>query len=212
MEFKYFIIILFTLILNSFTKTENPYAKYTENLPFKMPEISAPEIPSLTLNILDFGAIGDGKTLCTEAFAAAIEALSKEGGGKLIIPPGVWFTGPIILKSNINLHLEVGAVIQFSGDENLYSIVETSFEGLDTYRCQSPLSAINATNIAITGNGVIDGNGQFWRPVKKAKVTESQWKEIINRPGGYLSRDDYWVPNEGYAKAEAKANRLIINY
>ena len=205
------IFLLITLLALIMTITEdNPYKKYTEGLPFSMPEIFAPKFPDFTVNILDFGAKGDGKTLCTEAFAAAIEKLSKEGGGKLLVPPGVWFTGPITLKSNINLHLEVGAVIQFSGDDTLYSIIKTSFEGLDTYRCQSPLSAINETNIAITGNGVIDGNGQFWRPVKRAKVTDSQWKEVISRPGGYLSRDDYWVPNEGYAKAEAKADMNVV--
>ena len=211
MKIQYFTIIIATLILYvTMKEEENPYKKYTEDLPFSMPEISAPDIPSLTLNILDFGAVGDGKTLCTEAFTSAIEELSKQGGGKLIVPAGVWFTGPIVLKSNINLHLEVGAVIQFSGDDKLYPIVQTSFEGLDTFRCQSPLSAINATNIAITGNGVIDGNGQFWRPVKRAKVTDSQWKEVISRPGGFLSKSDYWVPNEGYAKAEAKANMNVV--
>ena len=210
MNNKIFLITFLSLIMSINLKEENPYKKYTENLPFSMPEISAPTFQDLTLNILDFGAIGDGKTLCTKAFKSAIEALSKEGGGRLLVPAGVWFTGPIVLKSNINLHLEVGAVIQFSGDENLYSIVQTSFEGLDTYRCQSPLSAINETNIAITGEGVIDGNGQYWRPVKRAKVTDSQWKEVISRPGGYLSREDYWVPNEGYAKAEAKANMNVV--
>jgi polygalacturonase len=207
---KAFILTLSLLLLSNFTFEENPYKKYTENLPFDMPEVFAPEFPDRTFNIKDFGAIGDGKTLCTKAFTNAIEALSKEGGGKLLVPPGVWFTGPIELKSNINLHLEVGAVIQFSGDDSLYSIIQTSFEGLDTYRCQSPLSAINATNIAITGNGVIDGNGQFWRPVKREKVTDSQWKEILQRPGGFLPRENYWVPNEGYAKAEAKADMNVV--
>ena len=170
---RIFLLIALLALIMSVTE-DNPYKKYTEGLPFSMPEIFAPKFPDFTVNILDFGAKGDGRTLCTEAFAAAIEKLSKEGGGKLLVPPGVWFTGPITLKSNINLHLEVGAVIQFSGDDSLYSIIKTSFEGLDTYRCQSPLSAINETNIAITGNGVIDGNGQFWRPVKRAKVTDSQ--------------------------------------
>ena len=207
---KILILILSNLIILINSQNGNPYKKYTENLPFDMPEIKAPIFPDFTINIKDFNAIGDGKTLCTEAFAKAIEALSVKGGGKLLVPAGVWLTGPIELKSNINLHLEVGAVIQFSGDDTLYPIIKASFEGLETMRCQSPLSAINATNIAVTGNGVIDGNGQFWRPVKRAKVTESQWKEILKRPGGVVSKKDYWVPNEGYAKAEEKSNMNVV--
>ena len=117
--------------------------------------------------IKNFNVIGDGKTLCTKAFSKAIENLYSHGGGKLIIPSGIWLTGPIELKSNINLHLEIGAIIQFTKEEKYYPIIDVSFEGLNTRRCQSPLSAKNAINIAITGNGLIDGNGQFWRSIKK---------------------------------------------
>jgi len=207
---NYFLLIFTILVISMASQAENPYKKYTENLPFEMPEIKAPTFPDNTVSIKDFNAKGDGKTLCTEAFAKAIEALSSQGGGKLLVPAGVWLTGPIVLKSNINLHLEMGAVIQFSGDDALYPIIKASFEGLETRRCQSPLSATDATNIAVTGEGVIDGNGQFWRPVKKAKVTNNQWKEILKRPGGVVSKKDYWVPNEGYAKAEEKSNMNVV--
>ena len=207
---NYFLLIFTILVISMASQTENPYKKYTENLPFDMPEIKAPTFPDNTVNIKDFNAKGDGKTLCTEAFAKAIETLSSQGGGKLLVPAGVWLTGPIELKSNINLHLEMGAVIQFSGDDALYPIIKASFEGLETRRCQSPLSANDATNIAVTGQGVIDGNGQFWRPVKRAKVTDSQWKEILKRPGGVVSKKDYWVPNAGYAKAEEKSNMNVV--
>ena len=207
---NYFLFIFTILVISMASQTENPYKKYTENLPFDMPEIKAPTFPDLTVNIKDFNAKGDGKTLCTEAFAKAIETLSSQGGGKLLVPAGVWLTGPIELKSNINLHLEMGAVIQFSGDDALYPIIKASFEGLETRRCQSPLSATDATNIAVTGEGVIDGNGQFWRPVKRAKVTNSQWNEILKRPGGVVSKKDYWVPNEGYAKAEEKSDMNVV--
>ena len=187
----------------------NPYKKYTEKLPFQMPEVSAPVIPAYTVNLKKFGAVGDGVTLNTKAFEKAIAALEKKGGGHLVVPAGVWLTGPIVLKSNIDLHLEVGAVIQFSGDESLYPVIKTSFEGLDTRRCQSPLSANGAENISITGKGVIDGNGQFWRPVKKSKMTESQWKEVLARPGGVESKKGYWVPNQAYADAEKSANMNV---
>ena len=210
---KKIIISLFLILQISPSKqkeAENPYKKYVENLPFEMPEIEPPTFPDYSVNIKDFGAIGDGKFLCTESFKNAIEELSSKEGGILIVPAGVWLTGPIELKSNINLHLEMGAVIQFSGDDALFPIIKASFEGLETFRCQSPLSATNATNIAVTGNGVIDGNGQYWRPVKRAKVTDNQWNEILKRPGGVVSKKDYWVPNEGYAKAEEKANMNVV--
>ena len=188
----------------------NPYSRYTKELPFQMPEVSAPQIPDRSVNLRDFGAVGDGRVLNTDAFARAIDALSAQGGGRLVVPAGVWFTGPITLKSNINLHLEVGAVIQFSGDDSLYSLIDTSFEGLNTKRCQSPLTANGCENIAITGRGVIDGNGQFWRPVKRIKMTDSQWKEVLSRPGGVAVRSDYWVPSQGYADAEKNADMNVV--
>jgi len=187
-------------------KGANPYKKYTENLPFEMPEVKAPVIPDNKVSLKDFGADPTGIGLCTEAFAKAVDALTEKGGGHLIVPAGVWHTGPIVLKSNIDLHLEMGAVIRFAADENLYPIIKTSFEGLDTRRCQSPLSAVGATNISITGAGVIDGNGQYWRPVKRAKVSEGMWKDVLARPGGIAMRKDYWVPSESYARGEKGAD------
>jgi len=82
----------------------NPYLQYTQNLPFAMPEVKAPVFPDRVFNIKDYGAKGDGTSLCTAAFAKAIDELNAKGGGRLIVPQGVWFTGPIVLKSNVNLH------------------------------------------------------------------------------------------------------------
>ena len=206
---RQFLSIILAALTVTAVSAQNPYKKYTEKLPFQMPEVSAPAIPDRQVNLKNYGAVGDGQTLNTKAFAKAIDALSKKGGGRLVVPQGVWLTGPIVLKSNIDLHLEVGAVIQFSGDEDLYPIIKTSFEGLDTRRCQSPLSANGCENIAITGKGVIDGNGQFWRPVKKGKMTEGQWKEVLARPGGVESKKGYWVPNQAYADAEKSANMNV---
>ena len=189
---------------------EKSYAAYTKELPFEMPQVAAPVIPDRQVSLKDYGAVGDGIALNTEAFAKAIDDLSEKGGGRLVVPAGVWFTGPITLKSNIDLHLEVGAVILFSGDDSLYSIIETSFEGLDTRRCQSPLTANGCENIAITGNGVIDGNGQYWRPVKRGKVTDGQWKQILARPGGVAVREDLWVPSQGYAEAQENADMNVV--
>ena len=212
---KKLIVTLITafVVISGFAadKDGNPYAKYTEKLPFPMPEVTAPVIPDNQVNLKDFGAVGDGITLNTEAFAKAINALVQKGGGKLVVPQGVWHTGPIVLKSHINLHLNAGAVILFAADETLYPLIDTSFEGLDTRRCQSPLSANGATDIAITGKGVIDGNGQYWRPVKKEKVTENHWKELLAIPGSQEMKPGYWVPSAGYAKGEQGANMNVPN-
>ena len=203
--------VITALVFTVNATAQNPYKKYTENLPFAMPEVKAPVIPDAKVCLKDYGADPTGQTLCTEAFAKAIDTLYKMGGGHLIVPAGVWVTGPIELKSNIDLHLEHGAVIQFAADENLYPIIDISFEGLDTRRCKSPLSAIGATNIAITGNGAIDGNGEYWRPVKRSKVTDSHWKRLLAIPGSQEMKKGYWVPSEGYAKGEQGANMNVPN-
>ena len=202
-------IILATFALFALcASAQTDYAKLTQDLPFKMTAVKAPVIPKNEVKLTDFGAVGDGETLCTKAFAKAFDALSAKGGGRLVVPRGIWHTGPIELKSNIDLHLEMGAVILFAADETLYPLIDTSFEGLDTRRCKSPLSGFNLENISITGQGVIDGNGRYWRPLKKSKVTESQWKEFTNGKG-VVTKKDYWVPSEGYAKGEASANMNV---
>ncbi|SFQ35869.1 Polygalacturonase [Flavobacterium akiainvivens] len=173
-----------------------------------MPELTQPVFPDYQVNLKDFGGVGDGVTLNTQPFAKAIEALKAKGGGKLIVPPGVWFTGPIVLKSNINLHLEAGAVILFSPDKDLYPIIKTSFEGLDSRRCQSPIWAKGQTNIAITGNGAIDGNGQYWRPLKKDKVSDKFWKQATSN-GGVFKRADYWMPSKQYFRGDSLSDMNV---
>ena len=206
---KLFSLVCTCLLAMSMQAAEtDKYDALYENLPFQMEKVTRPQFPANEVNLKDFGAVGDGSTLCTEAFSKAIEALSQKGGGKLIVPQGVWFTGPITLKSNINLHIEKGGIILFSPDDALYPFVKTSFEGLDTRRCQSPISGNGLTNVAITGQGAIDGNGEYWRPLKKQKVTDAQWKAITSRGGAY-KRKDYWFPSEGALKADNSANMNV---
>ncbi len=177
------------------------------NIEFKMPRVAETSFPANTVSITEFGGVAGGTVKNTEAFRKAIDALSKKGGGKLVVPRGMWLTGPIVLKSNINLHVEDGAYVVFSKDKNDYPLVDVSFEGLNTVRCQSPISSKNATNIAITGKGVIDGSGEAWRAIKKSKVSESEWKEIV-KSGGVLSADGKnWYPSESYRKGfESSSN------
>ena len=171
------------------------FAYLYEDLPFEMEQVQRPQIPEREVNIVDFGGVGDGVTLNSDAFAKAIDALSQQGGGKVVVPTGVWLTGPITMKDNIELHIKPDAVLLFSTDRDLYPIVETVFEGLDTKRCISPINAVGAKNIAITGGGTIDGNGDSWRQVKKSKIAPSQWKALLKSGGFTNEKGDLWYPD-----------------
>lgn len=195
-------------LLSACQSSTYKYEAVYKDLPFDMPRVEAPKFPDRKVNLADFGAVGNGEELCTAAFAKAIDALAEKGGGHLIVPAGVWFTGPIVLKSNIDLHLEKGAVILFSPDVDLYPLVETVFEGLDTRRCQSPVSGRNLENVAITGEGAIDGNGHYWRPLKREKVTEGVWKQTIAR-GGVYKRPTYWFPYPQTLKGDTISNMNV---
>ena len=206
------IYAVFVIAVIFATPTKAAKYKYDylyKNLPFSMPKVEQPKFAKRTASILDFGGIGDGNTLNTKAFADAMEKLSAKGGGTLIVPQGVWFTGPIEFRSNINLHLEKGALILFSPDFNLYPIVETVFEGLDTRRCQSPISGRNLKNIAITGEGSINGSGEAWRPLKKSKVTASEWKKVISSGG--IVKNETWYPSESAYKGVALSTMNVPN-
>ena len=179
-----------------------------KELPFKMQRVAEPRIPRRSVNLAQYGAKPDGTTLGTDAFAKAMEDLARKGGGRLIVPAGIWLTGPIAMQSRIELHLEANAIIVFSTDQDLYPIIDTNFEGLDVRRCLSPIHAEGAHDIAITGSGIIDGSGDAWREVKKNKVGSTLWKAITAR-GGVLSNDgSVWFPDEGYKKARATAGTL----
>ena len=174
-----------------------------------MDKVAEPVIPDRTVSVADFGGIGDGTTLNTKPFADAVEALEKQGGGHLEVPAGIWFTGPIRLKDNIDLHVTDNAVIVFSSGKNLYPLVKTSFEGLDTYRCESPISAENAKDVSITGGGIIDGGGYAWRAVKKSKMTSTEWKEKVASGGVLNEKKDAWYPDATYAKIAERANMNV---
>lgn len=163
---------------------------------FSMEKVKEPVIPEYSVNIRDFGAVPDGQTLNTQVFADVIQKVSDHGGGKVIVPRGMWLTGPIVMKSNIELHVEEGALILFSSNFDHYPLIETSFEGLETYRCISPVYAFDLDNIAITGKGVIDGSGDAWRPVKKFKMTSSQWKKLVSSGGVLNEKENIWYPSE----------------
>ncbi|WP_240676143.1 glycoside hydrolase family 28 protein [Botryobacter ruber] len=194
------------------TAAAKPAFDIYEGIEFDMPRVKETSFPDNTVSITDFGAVGDGLTHNGQAFAKAIDAVAAKGGGKVVIPRGMWLTGPIVLKSNINLHAEAGAMVVFSTNFDEYPLVKVSFEGLNTVRCQSPISGVNLENVAITGEGTFDGSGDAWRPVKKSKMTDAQWNKLV-KSGGVMSDDKkIWYPSEKSRNGDRKDNFNVPDF
>jgi len=175
---------------------------YTANLPFSMPEVKTPVFPATRVSIADFGAVADGETMNTKAINEAIQACAKRGGGTVVIPPGMWLTGPIEFVSNLNLQVEAGAVVFFSPNFEDYPMPAKG------NRVTSPIHGQGLTNIAITGNGVFNGNGQHWRPVKKEKLTERQWKQLVASGGVVTPDGKMWWPSKEAMNGESYLKNL----
>lgn len=177
----------------------------------KEPVVKTVAFKKDSFNIIRFGAKNDGVSLNTIAINKAISTCSEKGGGVVVVPPGLWLTGPLELKSNVNLHLQKNALLQFTDDLTQYKLIATNWEGLPQMRNQSPISATNATNIAITGFGIIDGNGDAWRMVKRDKLTASQWKKLL-ASGGVLSDDKkIWYPSQSSYDGSKLKNPGVIS-
>nr|WP_092673082.1 glycosyl hydrolase family 28 protein [Hymenobacter arizonensis] len=178
-----------------------PYdGKYAHDLPV----VLEPVFKKDTFNLTKYGAVADGQTLNTEAFRKAIDACAVNGG-TVLVPRGLWLTGPIVLKSNVNLHLATGALVQFSAKPLDYPLVSTTWEGEEAIRSQAPISGVDLTNIAITGKGTFDGAGDAWRPVKKSKLNDSQWKTLVASGGVLNDKKDFWYPSASSLKGNQMA-------
>jgi polygalacturonase len=183
---------------------------YLASAPFKMPAVAVPVFPEHNFSITDFGAVGDGHTLNTAAFSRAIEACAQAGGGHVVVPAGLWLTGPIVLKSNVDLHTDRGALVQLTPDHTAYPMVPRGDRG---FVAASGISANGQTNIALTGEGVFDGAGETWRPVKKSKMTETEWQRLLAQGGVTSNEGTNWWPTkeammgEDYLAALAQKTR-----
>lgn len=210
------IITLLTFMMSFgaslFPALASGYAEAYEHLPFAASPPQQPSIPGLTVRISDFGGHGDGIALNTEAFRAAIDFLSSKGGGHLTVPAGIWLTGPIVMKSNIDLHLEKDAVVLFSPDKSLFPIIPADQGTSGTMR-QPPVFAHNISNFSITGKGVFDGNGEYWRPYKRFKVSDAEWKKLqrleLKESSLYGSNVYYPTLTDPSDSIETKRARLI---
>ena len=142
----------------------------------KVPEILArivpPAFPAHDFVITSYGAKADGEADCTEAFRQAIAACHQAGGGRVVVPAGIFSSGAIHLKSNVNLHLMTGATIRFSTDTKKYPLVFTRFECTELMNFSPLIYAFEQENIAITGEGTLDGQGATWHAWKSSSDTQ----------------------------------------
>ncbi len=133
--------------------------------PFDMPQLERPMLPDAAFSITDFGAVPGGETKNTKAINDAIAMCAATGGGVVQVPAGLWLTGAIHLKSNVNMHLMEGSVLRFSDDpEDYLPVVFTRWAGFECYNYSPLIYARDCENIAITGPGTLDGNGRPWWP------------------------------------------------
>jgi polygalacturonase len=135
--------------------------------------IHAPQFPGRAFDIVAYGAAAGAQKDASDAIAKAIDACSKAGGGRVVVPRGEFLTGPIHLKSNVNLHLDEGSTLKFSTDPKKYlPLVVTRFEGTECMNYSPLIYAFEQTNVAVTGTGMLDGqadNGHWWPWVGNAR-------------------------------------------
>ena len=157
-----------------------------DEMPRILQRIRAPRFPDRRFDAARYGASGDGKIDCSAAIAKAIAECSAAGGGSVTFPQGVFFTGPIHLKSNVNLNVPAGATLKFTEETSRYlPLVYARWEGVECMNYSACIYADNAENIAVTGGGIIDGNSDcgHWWPWKGR--TNCGWRQgMVNQDRG----------------------------
>ena len=167
--------------------------------------VELPSFKDKNYNILDFGAKSDIEFNNKKAIQEAIDTCSN-GGGIVIIPNGFYLTGPIELKSNVNLHLDDNAYVLFTKSKEEYPLQFTDYEGQRRIRALSPISANNCHDIALTGNGIMDGNGHLWRGIKKFKLTSKEWDRCLKKSQYVIDTKEggIWCPTKSYYEGVLK--------
>lgn len=151
-----FLIVLFSV--NGFLICrQNPG---WDELPEILKKIAPPTFPTADYLITNYGAVSGGEVDCTEAIKNAVADCNKNGGGRVIVPEGVFLTGAVYLKSNVNFYVSKNALLKFTKDKSKYlPVVLTQFEGVECMNYSPFFYAYEEKNIAITGEGIIDGQG-----------------------------------------------------
>lgn len=154
---------------------------------------TVPSFPDRKVSVADFGGKGDARYVNTEAFAKAVDALAEAGGGILEVPAGIWLSGQIVLKSNVNLHVDDGAILVFINDKSVYPKLELDGLYFDK-TIEGQIFAMDARNVAVTGGGLIDGQGEYWRRVNVNNVSPREWNSYVNMGGVITDNGKYWFP------------------
>ncbi len=159
-------------------------ARGWEMVPEILGRIVPPTFPARDFDVTRYGARGDGRADCTDAFRQAVEACHRAGGGRVVVPAGRYLTGPIHLRSNVNLHVRRDGTIAFSRDPKAYlPAVFTRWEGMELMGYSPLIYAFEQENVAVTGAGTLDGqaDAQHWWPWKGSGRNASQPNQIAAR-------------------------------
>jgi polygalacturonase len=153
------------------TPPKDPWSE----VPAILDRIRPPKFPNRDFNVIQFGAVANTGIESTDAIAKAIAACSEAGGGRVVIPSGEFLTGPIHLKSRVNLHVSQGAVLKFVTDPRKYlPVVYTRWEGTELMNYSPLIYAFEQQDIAITGPGTLDGQADetHWWPWRRTAARQ----------------------------------------
>lgn len=176
-------LLISLVIISCSTDEYNAKNAWKNMYPEILKQIVPPSFKDVTYNIADQGAVADDSAILNHAVInKTIDLCSYEGGGTVLIPKGVWHTGPIVLKKNVNLHIAEGGVLLFTPDVTQYPVVLTRWEGMDCYNLSPMIYAYEQENIAITGKGTIDGGAsrENWWGMRRLGIVPGQ--EVRGRP------------------------------
>ncbi len=202
MKNAFLIIIILSSVIFSSCK-ENIHKVLTldlaVNAPFDMPTIKTPDFKTCKkFNIIDFGAKPGNKPKTTKAIAEAINKASELDGGTVQIPKGEWLTGKIHLKSNVNLHLDEGAVLLFSElPEDYLPAVHTTWEGMECFNYSPLIYAYNCENIAITGKGELKAKMDVWKDFFSRSLSQkNNLKKLYNMASEFIPVEKRQMVND----------------
>ena len=153
------IVVICLIVLSCDTENKSELVQHLEQI-FYNPSFA--KTPSSEFNVADFGAIGDGKTLTTDAIQKTIDAAASASGGKVVFPKGTYLSGALFVKSNVEFHIGEGVVIKAINDNNEYPRLATRIAGIEMKWPAALINVYDEKNVRITGKGIVDGNGKYW--------------------------------------------------